>query len=330
MGVLQIGLFPRNSLTLSLQIVIETVFATIVFFGMLGVVSSNKGVVSSEGDLSDVYILITAGVSMIGLRAVTDVLDEFLEHPEWVLTVLEDGSMIVGVVLLFIGIRRWSRLHRERESDLRAQRDELTQQNERLNLFADIVSHDLRNPLNVAMAHLELSREDSDQSHYDSIKKSLNRMETIIQDVLTLSRVGSGGINAEPVSLNKICRRAWNSVETNGAELALEANDDAQIIADATTVQRLFENLFRNAVEHAGDSVTVSIGLTDDGFYIEDSGDGIPQSERDAVFEAGYSETAQGTGLGLQIVEQISYAHGWTVNLTESEEGGARFEIYTS
>jgi signal transduction histidine kinase len=72
--------------------------------------------------------------------------------------------------------------------------------------------------------------------------------------------------------------------------------------------------------------VTVTVGGLPDGFYVADDGEGVPPADRDRVFERGYT-TGDGTGLGLSIVEQIVGAHGWSVRATESEDGGARFEI---
>jgi signal transduction histidine kinase len=85
-----------------------------------------------------------------------------------------------------------------------------------------------------------------------------------------------------------------------------------------------------DAVEHesaADDGVTVTVGDLSDGFYVADDGPGVPLDDRDDVFEAGYSTTDTGTGFGLRIVQQVAEAHGWTIRLTESAVGGARFEI---
>lgn len=80
-------------------------------------------------------------------------------------------------------------------------------------------------------------------------------------------------------------------------------------------------------MEHGGHDVSVSVGTMADGFYVADTGPDIPESDSEAVFEAGYSTSEEGTGFGLRIVEQIADAHGWEVAVTDSEEGGARFEI---
>ena len=91
----------------------------------------------------------------------------------------------------------------------------------------------------------------------------------------------------------------------------------------------MFENLFRNSVEHGGADVVVRVGDLPDGsgIYVEDDGAGIPADERDEVFVDGFTTEASGTGLGLTIIQQVVSAHGWEIAVTESAEGGARFEI---
>ncbi len=109
-----------------------------------------------------------------------------------------------------------------------------------------------------------------------------------------------------------------------------ESNTDdtsATAKADENRLRQLFGNLFRNAIEHGGNDVTITVGDLDDGFYVADNGSGIPDEERDQVFEAGHTSAETGTGLGLSIVKEIADAHDWTVSATESSEGGARFEI---
>jgi signal transduction histidine kinase len=106
-----------------------------------------------------------------------------------------------------------------------------------------------------------------------------------------------------------------------------ETDTTQTIQADQSRLRQLFENLYRNAVEHGGDDLKVSVSAIEDGFYISDSGPGIPESDCEDVFKAGYSTNKGGTGFGLRIVEQIADAHGWEIVPTESEGGGARFEI---
>jgi signal transduction histidine kinase len=196
---------------------------------------------------------------------------------------------------------------------------------ERLEEFASVVSHDLRNPLNVAVGHLELGRETGDEAHFEEAEDALHRMEDIIEDLLTLARQGEAELDREAVSLEAAARTAWSAVETT--DVTLETPGDRTLQADRTAVLRLLENLFRNAVEHGGADVTVTVGTTASGFYVADDGPGIPPDERATVFEQGYTTSEEGTGFGLAIVKEVAEAHGWTVSLTESEAGGTRFDF---
>jgi len=79
-------------------------------------------------------------------------------------------------------------------------------------------------------------------------------------------------------------------------------------------------------MEYGGEGVTVRVGTLEDGFYVEDDGDGIPEEIRDDIFEFGTSTNTDGRN-GLPIVEGIVEAHDWEITATESDDGGARFEI---
>ncbi|WP_066411873.1 GAF domain-containing protein [Halorubrum aethiopicum] len=206
-----------------------------------------------------------------------------------------------------------------------AHQRELERQNEQLSEFANIVSHDLRNPLNVASGHLELARAERDDEHLDAVAKAHDRIGALIDDLLELAREGGGVTDSSPVDLGALVRDCWENVDTG--EATLDVAVDRTVRADRNRLAQLFENLIRNGVEHGGDDVTISVGDLDDGFYVADDGPGIPDGERGRVFESGYSTRADGTGFGLAIVGEIVDAHGWEVRATESEAGGARFEI---
>ncbi|QSG05716.1 PAS domain-containing sensor histidine kinase [Halapricum desulfuricans] len=233
---------------------------------------------------------------------------------------------------------------RERERTLKRERD-------RFEEFANVVSHDLRNPLHVARGRLELASEDCDSEHHETIVDALDRMDTLIDDLLTLAREDSQVSEREPVDLASLVEGCWQNVDSVAT---LQVAIDRTVRADRNRLCQLFENLFRNAVEHGsagsdigaspglmrGSSadtqadqgsptrgVTIRIGELEDGFYVADDGPGIPPDVRERVFEAGYSTTESGTGFGLSIVEQVATAHGWAVTVTESAAGGARFEF---
>jgi PAS domain S-box-containing protein len=277
-------------------------------------------------------------------------------------------------------------------TDQKERERKLREQNEQLDQFASMVSHDLRNPLNVAEGYLNVAAETGAPDDFDRVRNAHERMNRLIDELLQLARRGDVLGERRPTALGEIAAGAWETVDTPCC--TLEVENGATLEADPDRFGELFENLFRNAVEHgstndrasatlddavehgtaggraatdrraernstgeqaspgdahrsgdrrrgAGDTtnrdcrgVTVRVGTFSndrddgpDGFYVADDGPGIPERERERVLESGYTTRRQGTGLGLSIVQQIAAAHGWSVDVTESAEGGARFEF---
>jgi PAS domain S-box-containing protein len=213
-----------------------------------------------------------------------------------------------------------------RETDLREQRRTVERQNERLEEFASVVSHDLRNPLEQARGYLELARAGGtpDPEDLDRVDEALGRIDEIISDVLTLARQGGEVEETEPVDLELVAMETDQLVDGG---FDLELADPPGVVANEGGLRQLLENLFRNVADHADGAETVRVGAVDGGFFVEDDGHGIPAEERPTVFESGYSTGEEGTGFGLTIVREVAEAHGWSVDLVEGAEGGARFEV---
>ncbi|OYR42930.1 hypothetical protein DJ81_10230 [Halorubrum sp. Hd13] len=164
-------------------------------------------------------------------------------------------------------------------------------------------------------------------------------MDEIIDETLTLAREGKSVDDAGDVDLAECARECWSRVDTADATLrwsrvdtadaTLRADGSATVRADRDRLSHVFENLFRNSVEHGGRDVTVRVGTLDgaDGFFVEDDGVGIPTDRVDEVCETGVTSSADGTGFGLAIVDRIVDAHGWELRIGEGDRGGARFEI---
>ena len=251
--------------------------------------------------------------------------------------VFDDGS-VTGV----IGVATDVTERRRRERDLQ-------RQNERLEEFVGVVSHDLRNPLTVAEGRVRLARDETDSEHLDAAAAALDRMEELIDDLLRLAHEGERVNEIESVPFAAVVEECWDTVETRGSTLRVET--DLTIRADRGRLQHLLSNLLQNSVEHgstsnrtgsgdgeeprssnsrpeAGDDVTITVGTIDDeGFYVADDGPGIPRERRTDIFESGYSTDSDGTGFGLAFVAEVVEAHGWSIRVTESAAGGARFEV---
>ena len=212
----------------------------------------------------------------------------------------------------------------------------LERQNERLEEFASVVSHDIRSPLAVVRGNHELALKTGELSHFDRAAEALDRVEEIVDDLLSLARNGRriDPNDVEPLSVGAVARAAWNTVDTGTATLSVV--DDLELPADGSRLRQLFENLFRNSIQHgsrdarsADDPLEVRVGLLDArrGFYVEDDGPGIPGEVRNRLFEPGITSDDDGTGFGLAVVRSVAEAHDWTVEAAESESGGARFEF---
>lgn len=238
---------------------------------------------------------------------------------------------VIGLAFGFYDVERRRTRHREQQ---------LERQVERLEEFASIVSHDLRSPLTVARGRVELLKatHDLDEEHVDQIEFAHERMTEIIEDSLALARGGHEVTDPETVDIESAAETAWQTAGSESARLVVD--DQGTVEADEDRLKRLFENLFRNSLEHGwpddppADSeptLTIRVGRLDagEGFFIADDGVGIPEDDRESVFEAGETNQGSGSGLGLAIVRRIAQAHGWTVDLTASETGGARFEFRT-
>ena len=220
----------------------------------------------------------------------------------------------------------------------RAEREaELRRQNERLDRFTSVVSHDLRNPLSVAKGYLDLARESEAPEDFARVEEAHERMGDLIEDLLALARGGTTVEDGTELDLGTVARDAWGHVDIGDASLTV-AEDLPTLHGDRSRLTQLFENLFRNCVKHgatgsaADDAVSVTVASLPDraGFYVADDGPGIPADRRESVFDHGVSFADDGgTGFGLSIVADIARAHGWGVSATESADGGARFEFKT-
>jgi signal transduction histidine kinase len=225
-------------------------------------------------------------------------------------------------------------------TERREYRRQLEAVNDQLERFADVVAHDLRNPLSVASGSVELAREETDHRALSMADDALERMETLVDEVLESAATRRAVADAEAIELSSFAVEHWRYVPTEEARLTIET--DRKVRADRELLSRLFENLFSNAVEHgstssqpeaddaaghATDAVTITVGATDRGFYIADDGAGLPGGGDRDVLAEGFAGDDGGTGLGLAIVKRITDAHGWDVEVGESTAGGARFDF---
>jgi len=245
-------------------------------------------------------------------------------------TTVEDDELTVKTLAQWVGY----------EIDRHQYERELKRQIDRLEEFTGVVSHDLRNPLNIAQGRIDIVKQECESDSIGAIDRALGRMEAIIEDTLALARQGQtvDESEIEPVNIESVIDHCREIVDIGESEIRLI--DDFVAHTDRNRYYQLFENLIRNAVEHSDRPVTIRVGLLNVmftstrvesdgtfGFYVEDDGPGVPAEQREQVFEPGESTNPQGTGFGLSIVKRIAEAHSWEVELKDSFDGGARFEF---
>jgi PAS domain S-box-containing protein len=221
-----------------------------------------------------------------------------------------------GEPIRMVGIRTNITDRKQREQDLKRTKEELSR-------FAGVVSHDLRNPLNVAQNRLDLV--DCDSEHLDHIVNAHDQMEQLIDDLLTLANEGETIGELQWVRFPELCESCWQTAGSAAGGIHIETN--SSIRADPDRLQQLLENLFRNAVDHGDEEVTVTVGTFPEGVFVADDGPGIPEDQQSDIFKDGYTTRDTGTGYGLSIVESIVDAHGWDITADTSVDGGARLDI---
>lgn len=207
--------------------------------------------------------------------------------------------------------------------------------------FVANVSHELKTPLTNILGFGEAIAEDGEvpavpRGFASRIVVNARRMQTLVDDLLDLSRIESGGWTPQPTSLDlaAVTREVWSTFdrapEEAGVGLELDVPEGFEVKADPGALRQVLGNLLDNALRYApaGTSIAVGAAREDGGVrvVVEDEGPGIPTAHRERVFERFYridaarSREAGGTGLGLSIVKHMVAAHGGSVGI-ESEVG---------
>lgn len=193
-------------------------------------------------------------------------------------------------------------------TDIVDREEELQRQNERLDEFVSVISHDLQNPLSIADGHLQLATDDETNPHLDTAQEAIRRSQRLVTELLELARQGDDIGQVSPIDVAGVAEACWQA--TGAGDGTLSVNIGRKVLADPTRFRQLLQNLFENAVKDGGDDVTVTVGPLEDGFYIADDGEVLSDEASTRLFEPGYSGTSDSTGFGLSIVDRIVDAHG--------------------
>jgi PAS domain S-box-containing protein len=212
-------------------------------------------------------------------------------------------------------------------SDRKRRERQLKRQLQQFEQFASVLSHDMRTPLTTAKGRLELAAETGDREHFEGADAALDRLDELIADLADVMREGQLVTEFSTVEFGAVAETVWETLAAGDATLRVV--DSVTVRADEDALARMLENLLKNALDHGGDDVTVTVGRERDTVFIEDDGPGIPTGELDSVFELGQSKKdgEETSGIGLASVRQIAVAHGWEISASAPEGGGAKFEL---
>jgi signal transduction histidine kinase len=210
--------------------------------------------------------------------------------------------------------------------------------------FMAVVSHELRQPLNAAMAAMALLDADVSPESVERASRVLRRqllhMSTLLDGVLDMSRLSlqTLRLNRKPVDVRTVLREALDTVESAAERAGVHArinlpSTPVPVIADAGRLHQVFSNLLTNAVRYTprGGSVTASIEADDAvaTIIVADTGQGIAPGDLTNIFEPfwrGGDSSTEGFGIGLALVRGIVELHGGSIAaFSEGRGKGARF-----
>lgn len=209
---------------------------------------------------------------------------------------------------------------------------------ERERLFTSDVSHELRTPLMVLSSSCVLLAESPSldaraRAHVERIGRASRDMRALVETFLLLARSQQGERVGQQLDMRSVADELlaqWSVlIADKGLQLDFQSRSAGSGQYDAVCLRAVMGNLLRNAV-HYTERGEIALHLLPSGFVVEDSGSGIPESERNAVFRPfvrGSEQQRDGMGLGLSLVQRICESQGWRVELSSPVNGGSRFTV---
>ncbi len=211
------------------------------------------------------------------------------------------------------------------KSKIDQEQPESSQSTEEVDTFVATLVHELRSPLGIAQAYLDIGQnngENTDEA-FKKVDEALNDLEHTIDDLASMAK-NRMTPEVEEIELEPLVREVWESFESVHASIQIEPA--GCVTADPALLKILFRNVLSNAIEHGGENCKIQVGKLTNGFFIEDTGNGIPSEIQDEIFTRGFSD-AGGLGVGLALVNDIVEAHEWKIDIDSEVGRGTRVEI---
>lgn len=242
-------------------------------------------------------------------------------------------------------IERLQRQLVQKNKELQILNEELRRSNTELEQFAGVASHDLQSPLQLIMGYADMllwqydTLLDEKGEHYLSeISKASQRMNQLIQDLLSYSRVRAGNVELEPIDCEVVLTEALANLQDdiNGSGACITHDPLPIVIGDRTQLIQLFQNILSNAIKFRRPQVTpkinISLTFTEQKFAefrIQDNGIGIAEENYPLVFEIfkrihPYNQYP-GTGIGMSLCKKIVERHGGCIGVDSQLNTGTTF-----
>ena len=290
------------------------------------------------------WLLLAGGFILQGIRRLVSLLYVLSGQIHGDLTV-EILGLLISVLMLF-GILKFQPLFDEigrSHHALLEKQAKLTKSNLELEAFVSMVSHDLRSPLGAIIGFAEYLRKESAKNLdnqsiecLEEIETQGIRMLTLLEDLLTLARVGHIDYPVTPVDADEVVREVLTELKGQLVDKGVVVTKGPlpQLHIPETLLAEIFKNLIDNALHYAcraGDSIEIG-GARERNhvrYYVRDHGPGILEAERERIFEMFYrgstGKGAKGTGIGLAIVQKIAQHYGGRAWVEETPRGGSTF-----
>jgi len=201
---------------------------------------------------------------------------------------------------------------------------------ERQEFLHSLLRHDVRNKIQIAQGYLQLMADDRVEKYSEKILKALKNADSIIEKIRILEDTDGDEKKTEmelSSIVDKIISQYQPLIKEN--EIEIEVNEIDCKVEAGDLLDALFMNLIENSIKHANCEKIVIDQKDDDEcvIIVEDDGVGIP--EKDKIFERGYKKGRNsGSGLGMYLVKKIAESYGGSVEVKDSELGGARFDVH--
>ncbi len=259
--------------------------------------------------------------------------------------VLGGGLLFFGMILTYVAIQiKRLALVRIFATEQTKAKEKLAEANRELEAFVYTVSHDLRSPLTPILGYAELLQDTYKERRLDDqaldflkeIQIQGNRMMVLMEDLLTLAKVGHLERPDEPVDAHEVVRQVLNNLAISiaSADIEVRIGELPKLRVPEVLLTQIFDNLIGNAVRYAGkEGCPIEVDSKKTGgrvqLFVRDHGSGIPEEERDHIFETFFrgstGKPVPGTGVGLATVRKIAMLYDGNAWVEVTPGGGATF-----